>query len=77
MFAMNYLNLQMFWPQYIHECVDTDEPIITVKHGHRQANGYAGNILEKEPHCKIKETKPDQCVSLAHTNGFQTPQINQ
>lgn len=48
MFAMNYLNLQMFWPQYIHECVDTDEPIITVKHGHRQANGYAGNILEKE-----------------------------
>lgn len=29
MFAMSYLNLQMFWPWYVHICVDTEEPIIT------------------------------------------------
>lgn len=25
MFAMSYLNLQMFWPRYVHYYVDTDE----------------------------------------------------
>lgn len=46
MFAMSYLNLQMFWPWYIHVRVNTDESIIAVKHGHR--TGYAGNKLVKE-----------------------------
>lgn len=29
MCAMNYLNLQMFWPRYVHECIDKDEPVMT------------------------------------------------
>lgn len=57
MFAVSYLNLQMFWPRYIHLCVDTDEPIITVEHGHT-----AGNIWEKNPCCKIRKNSQQTSV---------------
>lgn len=52
MFAMSYLNLQMFWPRYVHYYVDTDEPIVTVKCGHRTGNARQHN-WKKKPHCKI------------------------
>ena len=60
MVAMSYLNLQMFWPRYIYMDVLTRmSRSLTVKHGHRQANGYAGNILEKGNHT-VKSRKQNQ-----------------
>lgn len=43
MFAMSYLNLQMFWPWYIHYYGD----MTAIKCGHR--TGYAWQQLENKP----------------------------
>lgn len=67
MFAMSYLNLQMFWPRYVHYYVDTDEPIITVKCGHRTGNARQHKWKVRNHTVKSIETPIGPACFLANT----------
>lgn len=72
MFAMSYLNLQMFWPRYVHYYVDTDEPIITVKCGHRTGDARQHNWKQK-PRCKINKNSNQTSVFSGEHNLYPIP----
>lgn len=67
MFAMSYLNLQMFWPRYVHYYVDTDEPIITVKRGHRTGSARQHSWKKKNHTVKSIKTPIRPVCFLART----------